>query len=135
MTDVSPAVGTAGRTLTAFLNGAVIQLVLLVKEVELALVGVYMAVAAVSGRVYTVKEINAPVYCLQNVGRRSHAHKINRLFFRQMWNRHIQDMVHFLMGLSYRKSADGIAVQIHLPDRLCVLDTDLVNDAALVNTK
>ena len=45
-----------------------------------------------------------------------------------MRNSYIQNVVHFLMSLAYGKSADGIAVQIHLTDRFGMVNTDLIGD-------
>ena len=39
---------------------------------------------------------------------------------------HIQDMIHFLMGLTYSQTTNCIAIQIQLPDGLCMPDPDLV---------
>ena len=64
MTDIGSAVGTAGRTLAAFFNRAVIQLIFLIKQIQFAVVGIYMSMAAISGWVNTVKKVYSPVYCL-----------------------------------------------------------------------
>ena len=56
MPDVGPAVGTAGRAHAALFDGAGIQLIFLVEQVQLSLVCVHMAVASVSGGVDTIEE-------------------------------------------------------------------------------
>ena len=73
MPEVGPAVPAAGRAAAALLNGPIIQLVFGVQQVQLAVVGIYMAVASVAAGIYTVKEVDAPLHSLQNVGRGSHS--------------------------------------------------------------
>ena len=48
MADVGSAVAAAGRALTALLYGPFIQLVLGIKQIQLAMVGIYMAMAAIT---------------------------------------------------------------------------------------
>ena len=64
MAYIASAVRAAGRTLAAFFNRTVIQLIFLVKQIQLAMVGIYMSMAAISGWVDTVKKVYSPVYCL-----------------------------------------------------------------------
>ena len=49
MTDIGSAVRAAGRTLASLFNGAHILCELLVEQVELSVIGVYMAMTAISG--------------------------------------------------------------------------------------
>ena len=64
MTDIGSAVRAAGRTLAALFNGAHILCELLVEQVELSVIGVYMAMTAISGGVDAVKKVHAPVHTL-----------------------------------------------------------------------
>ena len=49
--------------------------------------------------------------------------------------RHIQDVIHFLMCLTYSQTTDSIAVQVQLFNGFCMLDTDLIYNTALVDAK
>lgn len=46
----------------AFLDRAHVFFIFLIKKIDLSLIGVYMTVTSVSGRIYAVKEINAALY-------------------------------------------------------------------------
>ena len=94
-----------------------------------------MSVTAVSARVYTVEKVHTTIYCFQNVGRGSDTHQIRWLFQWQMRYGHIQDMVHFFMAFSYSQSTYRITIQIHLTDRFCVIDTDIIKDSSLIDTE
>ena len=94
-----------------------------------------MAVTAVSGRIHAVKEVHASVHRLQNIGRRSHAHQVRRLVFRQIRHRLIQNPVHLLVALANRQTAKGIPVQIHGRDGLRVGNPDILERTALVDAK
>ena len=52
MADVGAGVSAAGRAVTAFFYGAVVQFVFGVEQVDFAVVGVEVSVAAVSGRLF-----------------------------------------------------------------------------------
>ena len=146
MTDVGAGIAAAScavrthhagadRTLTALLDRTVIHLILKIKEVHLTLVGIDMTMAAVSRRVNAVKEIDTAVNALDDVCRCADAHKIGRLFLRKMRYDDIEDMIHLLMCLTDRESADGIAIEIHLRNRIGVLYPDVFEDAALVDAE
>ena len=64
MADIGPAVGTAGRTLTALLDRTMIQLIFLVEQVHLSMIGIYMTMATISGRIYTVEEVHTSCHTL-----------------------------------------------------------------------
>ena len=49
--------------------------------------------------------------------------------------RYIQDVIHFLMCLTYSQTTDSIAVQVQLFNGFCMLDTDLIYNTALVDAK
>ena len=63
MSDIGPAVVTACRTLAPFFDRLWIQLIFCVEQIQLSMIRVDMAMAAVSAWINTVKEINSPVYC------------------------------------------------------------------------
>ena len=44
-------------------------------------------------------------------------------------------MVHFFMAFSYSQSTYRITIQIHLTDRFCVIDTDIIKDSSLIDTE
>ena len=91
--------------------------------------------AAVSCRQDAVKEIHAAFYRLQNIFRCTNAHQVSRLLLRQIRHNLIQNTIHFRMGFPYRKTADGIAIQLHLGNPFCMLDTDILEGCPLVNAE
>lgn len=99
MPDICTRICTAGRTVTALLNRAHILLILLVEQIKLAVIRVYMSVAAVSAWVYTVKEVDSSLYTLKYIGRSSYSHQVCRFINRQMRHCFIKNMVHLLMAL------------------------------------
>ena len=133
--NICPAVMAAGRTLASLLDRTVIQLIFGIKEVQLAVLCIDMSVTAVSGRINAVKEIHATVDGLQNIQRCADAHQIDRLLLRKIRNDLIQNMIHLLMCLTDCKSADCVAIQIHLPDLLCVLNTDIRINRTLIDSE
>ena len=52
-----------------------------------------------------------------------------------MRNYLIQDPVHLLMALTNCQATNRITIQIHLCDRLCMLNTDILINSTLVDTK
>ena len=125
----------ACRTLAAFLDRARIQFVFLVEQIHFSMICINVTVTSVPARIYTVEEINAALYTLENIGRCSDTHQICRFFFWQMRNHFIENMIHLLVCLSYRKTADGISVKIHLGNPFCMIDTDIFIDCSLIDTK
>ena len=135
MTYVSPAETPAGRASAALLYGPGIQLIGLVLQIKLTEMGIDLPVPSVSGGIHAVKEIHAPVHGFNDILRRSHPHQVGRLFPREMGNRDVQNMIHFLMCLSHRQTADGIARKLQLGDLLRVADPDVIDNAALIDPK
>ena len=91
--------------------------------------------SAVPARIYTIEEIHASVYGFQNINWRTDSHKVSRLLLRKLRHHCIQDTVHFFVGLAYRQPTDRLAIQIKLPDCLCMPDTDIFIDSALIDTE
>ena len=58
MADIGSAVTAAGRTLTALFDWTHILFIFLIKKINLSLIGIKMSMAAITGRIYTVKEIH-----------------------------------------------------------------------------
>ena len=135
MTNVSSAVCTAGRTLTSLFDWAHITLKLLVKQVQFSKIGVNMSMTSVSARIYTVKEVYPAVYCFQNICRGTNAHQVSWFVFRKMRNCHIQNVIHLLMALTNGKSTHCVTVQIHLADAFCMVNTDIIINSSLIDTK
>ena len=125
----------ACRTLAVFLDRARIQFVFLVEQIHFSMICINVTVTSVPARIYTVEEINAALYTLENIGRCSDTHQICRFFFWQIRNHFIENMIHLLVCLSYRKTADGISVKIHLGNPFCMIDTDIFIDCSLIDTK
>ena len=69
MPDIRAAVGTAGRTLAAFFNRALIGLITLIEQIELSMVRIDVAGSAVSGRVYAVEKVHAALHPFQYIFR------------------------------------------------------------------
>lgn len=82
-----------------------------------------------------IKEEGVYFHSLQNIGRRSDSHEIGRLVHRKIRHGLIQHMVHLLVCLADRKSADRIAVQIQLGNPLCMVDPDVRVDGSLVDAE
>ena len=135
MTDVGSAVMTARRALAAFLNRTRIQLVFLIEQVHFSMVCVNVAVTSVPARVYAVEEIDAALYALENICRRSNAHQIRRFVFRQVRNHFVKNMIHLLMAFSYCQSADRITVEIHLGNPFCMVNADILINRTLVDSE
>ena len=125
----------ACRTLAALLNRTHVFFVFLVKQIQLSFVGIYMSVASVSARIYTVKEIDSARYPLENICRCSHAHQIRRLVFRKIRNGLLYDLIHLFMGFSHCKSANCIPIQIQFRNSLCMVHPDIRKNCSLVNSK
>ena len=90
---------------------------------------------SVSAWIYTVKEIHSTIYCFQNICRSTNAHQVSWFIFRKMRNCHIQNMIHLFMALTNGKSANRISIQIHLTDTFCMIDTDIIKNSTLIDTK
>ena len=91
--------------------------------------------SSVSGRIYTVKKINAALYRFQNIGRRTDPHQINWFFYGQIRYRFFNHMIHLLMALSYRKAAQRISVQIKFGNPLRMCYSDIVENSPLIDTE
>lgn len=94
-----------------------------------------MTMTAISCRVNTVEEIDAAVHRLKDVRRGSDAHQVSRFLFREMRNHRIEDTVHLLVTLTDRKSADRVAVAVHLRDRIRMRDPDILEGSALIDAE
>ena len=135
MSDVCSGIRPACRALTSLFDRAVIQLIFRIEQIQFSCVCIYMTMTSVSAWIYTVEEINSPVYRFQYICRRSDSHKIGRLILRKMRHHCIQNTIHFLMGFSHCQSSYRITVQIKLADFLRVSDTDILIDTALINSE
>ena len=135
MSDICPGISSAGRAAASFLDGAAIQFILRIKQIDLTLIGIQMTVPAVPCRVNAVEEVHSPLHSFQNVCRRAHSHQICRLILRQVRNRLLNDMVHLLMTLPHRQPAQRITVTLHLGNLLCVADSDIIEYRTLIDTE
>ena len=63
MPDICLGVPSAYRTVARFVDGRIVQLIFGVKKIQLARIGIYMGMAAVSCRKHAVKEINSSFHC------------------------------------------------------------------------
>ena len=57
MTDICPAVMTAGRALALLINRFGIQLILCIKKIHLAMVGIHVTMTALTTGIYTDKKV------------------------------------------------------------------------------
>ena len=133
--QIRAAEPAAGRTLTAFLDRAVVGLILRIHDVENAAVREQMTVARVPGRHDAVEEVDAARNALDDVARRADAHQIARLVLRRVRQDDIKNMVHDLGAFADGQTADRIARQIKFGDRLHVLDAQVIVGAALIDTE
>ena len=90
---------------------------------------------SVSCRVYTVKEIDSTVHCLQYIRRSPYTHKIRRLILRKISDYSIQNPVHFFMALSHCQTSDGITIQIKFCNLLRVSNPDIFINTTLINSE
>ena len=125
----------ACRATASLLDRAGIQLVFGIKHVHLAVVGIYVTMAAVTARIYAVKEIDSSLYALQDIRRCSDTHEVGWFVLRKIRYDFIKDTVHFFMCLTNCQSADRIAVKLHLGDFFCMFDTDIFVNSSLVDAK
>ena len=125
----------ADRTLTTFFNRSVVLFVLCVKKIDFTKLCIHMPVSSVSGRIYTIKEVNPSVYRFQKICRCTDTHQISRLVLRQIRNGFIEYVVHFFMGFTDCKSSDCIARQIQFRNTFCMINTDICINCTLIDTK
>ena len=94
-----------------------------------------MSMTTIPAWINAIEEIHTPVYRFQNIRRCSYSHQIGWFVLRKMWNGHIQNVIHFLMTFTNSQTAHSITVQIHLADTFCMVDTDIIKNRTLINTK
>ena len=85
--------------------------------------------------IYAVKKVNSTLYTFQNICRCTNSHQVCWFIYRKIRHCLIQNMIHFLMGFSDRKSSDCISIQIKFGDSFCMVDSDIRINCSLVNTK
>ena len=113
----------------------VIQLILGVVEVADTIPREDMTVAGIARRHDTVKEIHTAPDRLDDIGRCADTHQITRFVLRRIRNNLIQNVIHHFRGLSDSQTADGVARQIQLGNRLHVFDAEVVICAALIDAE
>ena len=89
----------------------------------------------VSAGIYTVEEIHSPFHPFQNIRRGSYSHQICGFLFWQERYHLIQNVIHLLMGFSYCKPSDRIAIQLQLCNTLCMLYSDIGIYRPLINAE
>ena len=94
-----------------------------------------MSMTTISTWIYAVKEVYSSFYCFQNIGRCTYSHKVGWLIFRKEWNHFFKNMVHFLVGLTNSKTANSIAVKVHIGNPLGMLYSDIIKDRSLIDSK
>ena len=135
MADIGSGISAAGRTITALFNGPLIQFIFGIEKIDFPVIGVEMAVASVSAGVYTVKKVHPSLYRFQNIGRGSHPHQVNRLFFGKIRDGFLYDIIHFLMALPHSQSPQGVAVKVQLCDLFCMFDSYILKNRPLIDAK
>ena len=60
MPHVGAAIMPAGRTLTVFGNGAIVEFIPLIPQIQFSSIGIHMTMASIARRQHTVKKVNAP---------------------------------------------------------------------------
>ena len=89
--------------------------------------------AGIPRRHNAVKEIHAPGDRLDDVAGRPHAHEVAGLVHRHVLLHGLDDVVHLLRGLPYRKAADGVAGEVKLGNAFHVIHPDVRICAALID--
>ena len=64
MADIRPAVMPARRALASLLDRLFVKFKFLVKEIQFAVVRIYMAMPPITAGIYAVKEVYAALYAL-----------------------------------------------------------------------
>ena len=135
MAQIGPGIPLAHRALALRIDGAVVQLVLGVFDVDDTLGSEQMSVTGIAGGHDAVEKVHAPGYPFDDVGGRTHSHEIPGLVRRHMGVQLLDDLVHHFGGLPYGQAADGIARQIQLSNLLHVLNAQIGISAALVDAE
>ena len=84
-----------------------------------------------AGRQNTIEDVDAARDAVDQVFGGADSHQVARFVFGQQRRDHIQRVVHLLLGLAHRESADGDAGRIERSDKLCGLSPQVRLDAAL----
>ena len=73
-----------------------------------------MGIARIAGGHDAVEHIDPLRHRVNDVLRRAHAHQVARLVFRQLVAAVGDNLAHFLLRLTHRKPAQGVAVEAEL---------------------
>ena len=92
-----------------------------------------MTVSAVSGRHYTVKEINPSGYRLNNIGRRPDPHQISRTVFRHPLFNRFNRIIHLFMCFTDCQSAYSISGKFQFGNTFHMLDTEVMKHSSLID--
>ena len=99
------------------------------------MVSIYVSVSSVSGRIYTVKEIDTSFNSLNYVNRCSDTHKICRFILRQIRHNCLDYTIHFFMSLTNCQTAYGITIKVHFGYSLGMFDSYIIKYTTLIDTK
>ena len=65
-------------TLAALFDWSHILFIFLIEKINLPMICVQMSMTSISGRIYTVKEVNTTFYTFENIRWCTYTHKISR---------------------------------------------------------
>ena len=113
MANVSAAVVLAGVAAAAFFQRRPIFFIFLILHIHAPGVHHGHAISCHAGRKYAVKHIDAASHALHQAVRRAHAHEVAGLIHREPLGGVFQDVIHQVMRLAHRETADGQAIKGH----------------------
>ena len=125
----------AGIAVAFSVNGTEVVRVLRVLDDDAPLARQHRAVAGDSSRQHAVEHIHAAQHALQQAVRRTDAHQVARLVDRHVRRDFIQHLIHHGLGLADRQSADAVADEVHIRQRLGALNAQILVERALHDAK
>ena len=133
MMQVGFGITSADRAGTFGIDGAFVQLIFRVLEVDGALPCKELGVAGIAGRHDAVKKVDAPGHALDDVAGGADAHEIAGLVLGHIGLHGVQYPVHILRAFPHGQSADGVTGQIQRGDLLHVLNAQILVGRALID--
>jgi len=131
MSNICPAVITAGIAITIFFNRTKIVSIFAVLHNHTALPGHSCTITGYSCREYTVKHINTMHNSLHQTIWSAYTHQIAWLVGRQLFYSVIQHFIHKLLWFSHTKTAYGITWEVQLYQFLGTLSSQFLEHSPL----
>src|SRR3989344_2904778 len=128
MMYISAGVFCTNRAFAIFIERGEVVLVFVIWNLIFAVHGVYAAIAAVAGREYAVKRVDACLHADKHILRFADAEQVPRLFFWKLCIDLIQNTEDVLLA---ERTADAIAVEVHICQISGALDPQVGKSPAL----